>query len=165
MTVHHYLYEGWPDFGVPRGKDVEKLQELIKEVGRKQKEEAAGGCEVWVHWYVFPSLFMPLLIDARGLIPIDYLQLGRRWSYRNLHCSYIAPQPTNVPIKRLLPSSTVQIASRAFAGTIAQRHYRLACRSVKGTAGGDVSVGCSSQVAIRVVYREGPMKAITAYRR
>ncbi|KAJ9127392.1 hypothetical protein QFC24_000799 [Naganishia onofrii] len=49
MTVHHYLYEGWPDFGVPRGKDVEKLQELIKEVGRKQKEEAAGGCEVWVH--------------------------------------------------------------------------------------------------------------------
>ncbi|KAJ9096430.1 hypothetical protein QFC21_005252 [Naganishia friedmannii] len=49
MTVHHYLYEGWPDFGVPRGKDVQKLQELIAEVEMKQKEEAAGGCEVWVH--------------------------------------------------------------------------------------------------------------------
>jgi protein tyrosine phosphatase len=90
MTVHHYLYEGWPDFGVPRGKDVEKLQELIKEVGRKQKEEAAGGCEVWVHWYVFISFITPLheirhrthsrsLLTARqGLVvPVPTLLLHR----------------------------------------------------------------------------------------
>lgn len=49
MTVHHYAYEGWPDFGVPQGKDVDKLIELIKEVEAKQEAEA-GGCEVWVHW-------------------------------------------------------------------------------------------------------------------
>lgn len=51
MKLHHYAYEGWPDFGVPQGKDVDKLIQLIREVETKQNEEEAGGCEIWVHWY------------------------------------------------------------------------------------------------------------------
>lgn len=50
MTLHHYAYEGWPDFGVPQGNDVDKLIELIKEVENKKKEAGEAGCEVWVHW-------------------------------------------------------------------------------------------------------------------
>lgn len=50
MTLHHYAYEGWPDFGVPQGNDVNKLIELIKEVKTKKKEAGEAGCEVWVHW-------------------------------------------------------------------------------------------------------------------
>lgn len=50
MTLLHYAYEGWPDFGVPQGNDVNKLIELIKEVGSKKKEAGEAGCEVWVHW-------------------------------------------------------------------------------------------------------------------
>jgi protein tyrosine phosphatase len=50
MTLLHYAYEGWPDFGVPQGNDVNKLIELIKEVESKKKEAGEAGCEVWVHW-------------------------------------------------------------------------------------------------------------------
>lgn len=159
MTVHHYLYEGWPDFGVPRGKDVEKLQELIAEVGRKQKEEAAGGCEVWVHWYV-PLSAISLLANDPRLIPTHDHQLGGCGSYRYLHRSFIAPQQTNVPFKRLFKTSAIQITYRASAGILTERSYRLTCRSFAGTEGSHVPVGCSGQVVIRAVYGKGTGKAV-----
>lgn len=47
MELHHYAYSGWPDWGVPSGKDTPGLVELVRLVGREQKRL---GCEVWVHW-------------------------------------------------------------------------------------------------------------------
>ncbi|KAJ9106739.1 hypothetical protein QFC19_003051 [Naganishia cerealis] len=69
MTLHHFAFAGWPDFGVPRGDDVYKLQELIREVGRTQrdaqKQDGGTGCEVWVHWCVSPLFSSTLFTHAR----------------------------------------------------------------------------------------------------
>lgn len=44
----HYYYDAWPDHGVPKGIEVQRLKNLVLEVGKKREE--LGGCEVWVHW-------------------------------------------------------------------------------------------------------------------
>ena len=68
MKLHHYAYEGWPDFGVPQGNDVDKLIQLIREVETKQMEEEAGGCEIWVHWYGFSCVcgFVLIVVPPRA---------------------------------------------------------------------------------------------------
>jgi protein tyrosine phosphatase len=51
MTVHHYLFEQWPDHGVPQGESIVALKQLLKEVHAQRA--ALGGqdsCELWVHW-------------------------------------------------------------------------------------------------------------------
>lgn len=50
MELRHYLFNAWPDHGVPTGQAVQQLRELVMEIGRAR--EALGDCEVWVHWYV-----------------------------------------------------------------------------------------------------------------
>lgn len=51
--IHHYRFTEWPDHGVPAGKSIEALHELVLEVDRRRKE--LNDCEVWVHWYVLPA--------------------------------------------------------------------------------------------------------------
>lgn len=48
MQLRHYLFNAWPDFGVPTGQAVQKLKALIEHIG--QERERLGDCEVWVHW-------------------------------------------------------------------------------------------------------------------
>lgn len=48
MKVRHFLFNAWPDHGVPTGQAVHKLKALVKHIG--QERERLGGCEVWVHW-------------------------------------------------------------------------------------------------------------------
>lgn len=50
MELRHYLFNAWPDHGVPTGNAVQQLKDLVMEIGRER--EALGDCEVWVHWYV-----------------------------------------------------------------------------------------------------------------
>lgn len=49
MSLWHYHYEGWPDFGVPAGDDTHALRRLIESVEAKRTELGGQGCEVWVH--------------------------------------------------------------------------------------------------------------------
>jgi protein-tyrosine phosphatase len=44
LDVVHYMFEAWPDHGVPQGNDVEALRRLVLEV------ETVREGEVWVHW-------------------------------------------------------------------------------------------------------------------
>ncbi len=54
MMLWHYHFDAWPDHGVPRGKGVNALVALVKEIGRRRNElGGVDGCEVWVHWFVF----------------------------------------------------------------------------------------------------------------
>ncbi|WVF67739.1 hypothetical protein IAT40_002498 [Kwoniella sp. CBS 6097] len=46
VTIHHYHFDAWPDHGVPKGKDVTALRNLVTEVEEKRKELSS---EVWVH--------------------------------------------------------------------------------------------------------------------
>jgi protein-tyrosine phosphatase len=47
MTVHHYLFSAWPDYGVPtQPEHVDGLKKLVTEVGELQRKLK---CEVWVH--------------------------------------------------------------------------------------------------------------------
>jgi protein-tyrosine phosphatase len=55
MTVWHYHFDAWPDHGVPEGGAVDALRRLVLEIARRREE--LGDCEVWVHWYVAPSVF------------------------------------------------------------------------------------------------------------
>ncbi|WVQ95311.1 hypothetical protein IAU59_002406 [Kwoniella sp. CBS 9459] len=46
VTIHHYHFDAWPDHGVPTGKDVTALRNLILQVEQERKKLSA---EVWVH--------------------------------------------------------------------------------------------------------------------
>ncbi|KIR52734.1 hypothetical protein I315_04597 [Cryptococcus gattii Ru294] len=46
VNLFHYQFDAWPDHGVPTGKAVQALRELVKEVDEKRR---ALDCEVWVH--------------------------------------------------------------------------------------------------------------------
>jgi protein-tyrosine phosphatase len=50
MKIRHYLFNAWPDHGVPTGQAVQKLKALVEHIG--QERERLGDCEVWVHWYI-----------------------------------------------------------------------------------------------------------------
>ena len=45
FTVEHYYFGAWPDHGVPQGKSVDQLRNLVLEI-----ERVRGDAEVWVHW-------------------------------------------------------------------------------------------------------------------
>lgn len=50
-AIHHYMFDHWPDHGVPSAEGVTLLKNLVFKVG-KLREELGGvdECEVWVHW-------------------------------------------------------------------------------------------------------------------
>lgn len=61
--IRHYLFESWPDHGVPSGVAVDQLKALISEVG--QEINRLGEVTVWVHWYVCcRTIFVTLFVKG-----------------------------------------------------------------------------------------------------
>ena len=50
-TVWHYLFEGWPDFGIPEGEDRVALLELVKQTASKAavKETSMSNAQTEAH--------------------------------------------------------------------------------------------------------------------
>ncbi|WWC65299.1 uncharacterized protein I303_107916 [Kwoniella dejecticola CBS 10117] len=46
VTLIHYHFDSWPDHGVPEGKAVQALSQLVDAVEQRRQ---SLDCEVWIH--------------------------------------------------------------------------------------------------------------------